>query len=40
LLAGLKSDLDDAVQATQDAADTAQKVAKELSAAPERRKPS
>ncbi len=38
-LAKFKSDLDDAMQATQDAADTAQKVAKELSAAPERRRP-
>jgi hypothetical protein len=40
LLAGLKSELDDAIQSTQDAAETAQKVAKELSAAPERRRPS
>jgi len=38
-LAKFQSDLDDAIQATQDAADTAAKVAKELSAAPERRKP-
>lgn len=38
-LAKFKSDLDDAIQATQDAADTAQKVAKDLSAAPERRRP-
>src|SRR5271168_4619740 len=39
LLAPLKSELDDAIEATQDAAETAQKVAKELSAAPERRRP-
>jgi hypothetical protein len=38
-LAHFQSDLDDAIEATQDAADTAQKVAKELSAAPERRRP-
>jgi len=38
-MAKFKSDLDDAIQATQDAGDTAQKVAKELSAAPERRRP-
>jgi len=38
-LAQFSSDLDDAIEATQDAADTAQKVAKELSAAPERRRP-
>ena len=38
-LAQFKSDLDDAIEATQDAAATAQKVAKELSAAPERRRP-
>lgn len=38
-LAKFKSDLDDAIQATQDAAATAQKVSKELSAAPERRRP-
>jgi hypothetical protein len=38
-LAKFKSELDDAIQATQDAAETAQKVAKELSAAPERRRP-
>jgi len=38
-LAKFKSDLDDAVQATEEAADTAQKVSKELSAAPERRRP-
>lgn len=39
LLADFKSDLDDAIEATEDAAATAEKVAKELSAAPERRKP-
>jgi len=39
LLADLKSDLDDAIEATQDAAATAESVAKELSAAPERRRP-
>ncbi|HMD33074.1 MAG TPA: hypothetical protein VKG84_14260 [Candidatus Acidoferrales bacterium] len=39
LLAPFKSELDDAIEATQDAAETAQKVAKELSAAPERRRP-
>lgn len=39
-LAEFKTDLDDAIQATQDAAKTAQDVAKEVSAAPERRKPS
>jgi len=39
LLASFKSDLDDAMEATQDAAETAEKVAKELSAAPERRRP-
>jgi len=38
-LSKFQSDLDDAIAATQDAADTAQKVAKELSAAPERRRP-
>jgi hypothetical protein len=38
-LAKFKSELDDAIQATQDAAATAEKVAKELSAAPERRRP-
>jgi len=38
-LAKFKSELDDAIQATQDAAEIAQKVAKELSAAPERRRP-
>lgn len=38
-LAKFKTDLDDAIEATQDAADTAAKVAKELSAAPERRRP-
>ena len=38
-LADFGSDLDDAIEATKDAADTAQKVAKELSAAPERRRP-
>ncbi|HUJ39089.1 MAG TPA: hypothetical protein VLW54_00975 [Candidatus Acidoferrales bacterium] len=38
-LAKFQSDLDDAIEATQDAADTARKVAKDLSAAPERRKP-
>jgi len=39
-LADFKEDLEDAIQATQDAAKTAQDVAKEISAAPERRKPS
>jgi len=39
LLADLKSDLDDAIEATQDGAATAESVAKELSAAPERRRP-
>ncbi|HKM89795.1 MAG TPA: hypothetical protein VJX29_04195 [Candidatus Acidoferrales bacterium] len=39
LLADFKSDLDDAIEATQDAAATAESVAKELSAAPERRRP-
>jgi hypothetical protein len=39
LLAAFKSDLEDAIEATQDAAETAQKVGKELSAAPERRRP-
>ena len=39
VLAAFKSDLDDAIEATQDAGVTAQKVAKELSAAPERRRP-
>jgi hypothetical protein len=39
LLAALKSDLDDAIEATADAAATAEKVAKELSTAPERRRP-
>ena len=38
-LAELKAELADAIQATQDAATTAQDVAKEISAAPERRKP-
>jgi len=38
-LAKFKSDFDDAIEATQMAAETAQKVAKELSAAPERRRP-
>lgn len=38
-LAKFKSDFDDAIQATQDATETALKVAKELSAAPERRRP-
>ena len=38
-LAKFKSELDDAIQGTQDAAATAQKVAKELSAVPERRRP-
>jgi len=39
LLAAFKSDLDDAIEATQDAAATAEHVTKELSAAPERRRP-
>jgi hypothetical protein len=39
VLAAHKSDLDDAIEATEDAATTAVKVAKELSAAPERRRP-
>jgi hypothetical protein len=39
LLADFKADLDDAIEATRDATVTAQKVAKELSAAPERRRP-
>ena len=39
LLASFKSDLDDAIEATKDAGVTAEKVAKELSAAPERRRP-
>jgi len=39
LLSAFKSDLDDAIEATQDAATTAENVAKELSAAPERRRP-
>jgi hypothetical protein len=39
-LADFKADLEDAIQATQDAAKTAEDVAKEISAAPERRKPS
>jgi len=39
VLAAFKSDLDDAIEATQDAAATAESVAKELSAAPERRRP-
>jgi hypothetical protein len=39
LLAAFKSQLEDAIEATQQAAETAQKVAKELSAAPERRRP-
>jgi hypothetical protein len=38
-LAKMKDLLDDAIEATHDAAATAQKVAKELSSAPERRKP-
>jgi hypothetical protein len=39
-LAEFKADLEDAIQATQDAAKTAEDVAKEISAAPERRRPS
>jgi hypothetical protein len=39
-LAEFKADLDDAIEATQDAAKTAEDVAKEINAAPERRKPS
>jgi len=39
LLAQFKSDLDDAIEATKDAGESAAKVAKELSAAPERRRP-
>ncbi|HKO05282.1 MAG TPA: hypothetical protein VJW51_11060 [Candidatus Acidoferrales bacterium] len=39
LLAAFKSDIGDAIEATQEAAKTAEKVAKELSAAPERRRP-
>ena len=38
-LAKLKSDLDDAIEATKAATETAQKVSKELSSAPERRRP-
>jgi len=38
-LAKFKTDIDDAIQATLDATATAQKVSKELSAAPERRRP-
>ena len=39
-LADYKADLEDAIQATQDAAKTAEDVGKEISAGPERRKPS
>jgi hypothetical protein len=39
VLANFKADIDDAIESTQDAAETAQKIAKELSAAPERRRP-
>lgn len=39
-LKDFKPDLEDAIQATEEAAKTAQDVSKEISAAPERRKPS